>query len=349
MYIYSMSNMEPAPPSAVFAQPMRLGSYADPLNLESVERETWHGLQYQLSRWQDKTASMGYQSDAEAIAALKAFAAQHFKPDSPDVQYLVRQGLIADTSEPVLAYYGLTRLLGFDEADARDFVATVYAAPVAQQAAVAQEVHDLQLIAESVNAKGGAPALNDEDRKAIEEQTQTIKMLTGKTTVAVTYDDSNRIKVEQGNLSATYFQPFIDFVKQSQKEPASRETFKGLYTFLSRNYFDNKKPTIDELLAWGKRGNIGDAAFQLIFAKYAADNLTEQQVIDDLVAKGYFSGGVKGQPLNKQASDFVKQVFGPPPVVTSTDTPKPATPSGTTQGGGVNLGVLAAIAYYLFS
>ncbi len=264
MYIYSMNNMEPAPPSAVFAQPMRLGSYADPLNLEPVERETWHGLQYQLSRWQDKTASMGYQSDAEAIAALKAFIAQHFKPDNPDVQYLVRQGLIADTSEPVLAYYGLTRLLGFDEADARDFVATVYAAPVAAQAAAAQETHDVEIIQKDISKATSAAAT---------EQAQA--------TAAANVATAAKAKAD---------------VEKSEAAIAASNAAAAA-----------AKKALEEALA---------ARAELDLAKAA---LAEQV----------------------KTANAARAVANQAPIA--------ATPSGTTQGGGVNFGVLAAIAYYLFS
>lgn len=121
MYIYNDANMEPAPPSAIFAGPANLGA------------------------WQDKARSMGYKTDADAIKALKDFIRDYFKPDNPDVQFLVSQGLIADTSEPVLAYYGLTRILGYTESDARDFVATAYPVQVAAVAAAAQESHDVTL------------------------------------------------------------------------------------------------------------------------------------------------------------------------------------------------------------
>lgn len=127
MYLYNDANMEPAPPSAVFAGPMNLGA------------------------WQDKARSMGYETEAKAIKALKDFIRDYFKPDNPDVQFLVRQGLIADTSEPVLAYYGLTRILGYTESDARDFVATAYPVAVAASAAAAQETHDVELVQKDVN------------------------------------------------------------------------------------------------------------------------------------------------------------------------------------------------------
>jgi hypothetical protein len=117
MYLYSrLDHMEPAPPS------------------------------YMLGAWQDRTRELGYTTDEKAIAALKQFISDNFKPSNPDVQFLVRQGLIADTSEPVLAYYGLTRLLNFSESDARDFIATAYPAPVAAKAAAAQETHDVGLV-----------------------------------------------------------------------------------------------------------------------------------------------------------------------------------------------------------
>ena len=121
MFVFTNNGMEPVPPS------------------------------FMLGAWQDRTRELGYKTDAEAIAALKQFIADNFKPSNPDVQYLLRQGLIADTSEPVLTYYGLTRLLNFSESDARDFVATAYPAPVAAQAAASQETHDVALVQKDLN------------------------------------------------------------------------------------------------------------------------------------------------------------------------------------------------------
>ena len=190
MFVFTNNGMEPIPPS------------------------------FMLGAWQDKTRALGYETDQKAIDALKQFIRDNFKPSNPDVQYLVRQGLIADTSEPVLAYYGLTRLLNFSEDDARDFIATAYPAPVAAQAAAAQETHDVGLVQKDLSkstvalaqevaqANAAAAAAAQAQAKADAEKTQA----------AITAANNAAAAAQKAQAEAVQAKKDLDAVKAALDE-----------------------------------------------------------------------------------------------------------------------------------
>lgn len=190
MFVFTNNGMEPTPPS------------------------------FMLGAWQDKTRALGYDTDQKAIAALKQFITDNFKPSNPDVQYLVRQGLIADTSEPVLAYYGLTRLLNFSEDDARDFIATAYPAPVAASAAAAQETHDVGLVQKDLSKSTVALAqeVAQANAAATAAAAAQAKADAEKTQAAITAANNAAAAAQKAQAEAVQAKKDLDAVKAALDE-----------------------------------------------------------------------------------------------------------------------------------